>query len=110
MPEPDRADALRRSIAARRARAALKTDIAEGRVTPQSVLRHAAADRATPAGTMRVTDFLMSVPAIGVVKRDRILTELTISPRRRLGGLGVRQHRALTGFLDKKQPEGTSRP
>ena len=104
-PEVDRAAASRRAVAARRARAALKKDIAMRVVTPQQVLRRAFADAASPAGTMRVTEFLTSIPAIGEGKRDRLLAELAISPVKRLGGLGARQRRALTHLLDERWPE-----
>ena len=104
-PEVDRAAASRRAVAARRARAALKKDIAMRVVTPQEVLRRAFCDAASPSGTMRVTEFLTSIPAIGEGKRDRLLAELAISPVKRLGGLGARQRRALTHLLDERWPE-----
>ncbi|MBF0815386.1 guanylate kinase [Microbacterium paludicola] len=109
-PEVDRAAASRRAVAARRARASLKRDLATRVVTPQEVLRRAAADPASPAGTLRVPDFLTSLPAIGEGKRDRILTELGISPVKRLGGLGTRQRSALEAWLDRRMPEPRPRP
>ncbi len=104
-PEVDRVAASHRAVAARRARAALKRDVASRVITPQELLRRALADPASPAGTMRVTEFLTSLPAIGEGKRDRILAELQISPVKRLGGLGARQRRALRDFLDSRWPE-----
>lgn len=104
-PEVDRAAASRKAIAARRARASLKRDIATRVVTPQDVMRRAQADTAGAAGTLRVTEFLTALPAIGEGKRDRILAELGISPVKRLGGLGVRQRRALAAWLDRRFPE-----
>jgi guanylate kinase len=109
-PEVDRAAASRRAVAARRARAALKRDLATRVVTPQEVLRRATADPTSPAGTMRVPDFLTSLPAIGEGKRDRILAELGISPVKRLGGLGTRQRTALEAWLDRRMPEPRPRP
>jgi len=103
-PEVDRAAASRRAVAARRARASLKKDVGMRVVTPQEVLRRAFADPSSPAGTMRVTEFLTSIPAIGEGKRDRILAELGISPVKRLGGLGARQRRSITAFLDERWP------
>jgi len=108
-PDVDRVAASRRAVAARRARAALKKDLAMRVITPQELLGRAFADPASAAGTMRITDFLTSLPAIGVGKRDRILAELEISPVKRLGGLGARQRRALRGFLDTRWPEQTAR-
>ncbi|MGB4137704.1 MAG: guanylate kinase, partial [Microbacterium sp.] len=78
-------------------------------VTPQQVLQDAGRDAASIAGSMRVTDFLMALPAIGAGKRDRILEELRISPVKRLGGLGVRQIAALRGFLDERFPVSAPR-
>jgi guanylate kinase len=104
-PEVDRVAASRRAVAARRARASLKKDVAMRVITPQKLLRSALADPSSPAGTMRVTEFLTSIPAIGEGKRDRILERLGISPVKRLGGLGARQRRTLAAFLDERWPE-----
>lgn len=104
-PEVDRVAASRRAVAARRARASLKKDVTMRVITPQELLRRAFDDPASPAGTMRVTEFLTSIPAIGDGKRDRILERLGISPVKRLGGLGARQRRAISAFLDERWPE-----
>ena len=104
-PEVDRAAASRRAVAARRERAALKKDVAMRVITPQELLRRALADPASPAGAMRVPEFLTAIPAIGEGKRDRILHDLEISPVKRLGGLGSRQREDLRRFLDARWPE-----
>mgnify|MGYP001120597433 CR=1 FL=1 len=104
-PEVDRVAASQKAIAARRARASLKRDLMTRVATPQDVVRRAMDDAASAAGTMRITDFLTALPAIGEGKRDRILAELEISPVKRLGGLGVRQQRALAQWLDGRFPE-----
>lgn len=108
-PEVDRVAASRRAVAARRERAALKRDVTTRVITPQELLRRALAEPESPAGAMRVTEFLTAIPAIGEGKRDRILAALEISPVKRLGGLGVRQRRALQDFLDSRWPEPTAR-
>ncbi|RLK49205.1 guanylate kinase [Microbacterium telephonicum] len=108
-PEVDRAAASRRAVAVRRERAALKRDLSSRVITPQELLRRAFADPASAAGTMRVTDFLTALPAIGEGKRDRILAELAISPVKRVGGLGARQRAALDDFLDGRFPEPAPR-
>ncbi|GAA1988581.1 hypothetical protein GCM10009777_24530 [Microbacterium pumilum] len=74
-------------------------------ISPQTLLRRALADPESPAGAMRVTEFLTSIPAVGEGKRDRILHELAISPVKKLGGLGARQRRSLQEFLDERWPE-----
>ncbi|NII70945.1 guanylate kinase [Microbacterium ulmi] len=104
-PDVDRVAASRRAVAARRARAALKKDVAMRVITPQELLRRGLADPEAPAGAMRVTEFLTSIPAIGEGKRDRILAQLGISPVKRLGGLGTRQRAALQDYLDERWPE-----
>ncbi|AZC13958.1 guanylate kinase [Microbacterium sp. ABRD28] len=104
-PEVDRRAASERAVAARRARAALKRDLATRVISPQELTRRAFAAPDSPAGTLRVTEFLTALPAIGEGKRDRILESLAISPVKRLGGLGARQRRDLTAFLDERWPE-----
>ncbi|MFD5214855.1 guanylate kinase [Microbacterium sp. NPDC058345] len=109
VPEVDRVAAAQRALQRRRARASLKRDLTTRVVTPQEVLRRATADHDSDAATMRVTDFLMALPAIGSGKRDRILDELGISPVKRLGGLGVRQLAALSTWLDRRFPAAVPR-
>ncbi|WP_353113685.1 guanylate kinase [Microbacterium sp.] len=104
VPDVDRAAAARRAVERRRARASLKRDIATRVVTPQDVLGTAVAEADSVAGSMRVTDFLMALPAIGAGKRDRVLQELHIAPVKRLGGLGVRQVAGLSAWLDDRFP------
>jgi guanylate kinase len=108
-PEVDRAAASRRAVAARRERAALKKDVAMRVITPQELLRRALANPASPAGAMRITEFLTSIPVIGEGKRDAILAELAISPVKRLGGLGARQRVDLRAYLDTRWPESQPR-
>ena len=104
VPEVDRAAAARRAVERRRDRAALKRDLAMRVVPAQVVAQRAFADADSVAGSMRITDFLLALPAIGVGKRDRILQDLDISPVKRLGGLGVRQRTSLLTWLDERFP------
>ncbi|WP_322409095.1 guanylate kinase [Microbacterium invictum] len=108
-PEVDRRAASERAVAARRARAALKRDLATRVTSPQELARRAFAAPDSPAGTLRVTEFLTALPAIGEGKRDRILETLAIAPVKRLGGLGARQRRDLLAFLDDRWPEPAPR-
>lgn len=96
-------------MAARRERASLKRDVATRVISPQELLRRALAAPTSPAGAMRVPEFLTAIPAIGEGKRDRILAQLGISPVKRLGGLGTRQRVALQRFLDERWPEPAPR-
>ncbi|UYO98645.1 guanylate kinase [Microbacterium sp. M28] len=104
VPEVDRVAAAQRAVERRRARAALKRDLTTRVIAPQKVLAQATADPDSVAGSFRVTDFLLALPAIGVGKKDRILEELHISPVKRLGGLGIRQRDVLAAWLDERFP------
>jgi len=108
-PEVDRVAASQKAIAARRARASLKRDLTMRVIAPQGVVARAIEDPASAAGTLRITDFLTALPAIGEGKRDRILAQLEISPVKRLGGLGIRQRRALGEWLDGRFPQPVPR-
>jgi guanylate kinase len=101
-PEVDRVAASRAAVAARRARAELKAQIATGRRSAESVLDEGAREPNGPAGTLRVTDFLLSIPAIGVTKMHTTLDRLQISEVKRLGGLGRHQRERLRGFLRER--------
>ena len=109
-PEVDRVAASQKAVAARRARASLKRDINTRVITPQEALRRAFSAPDSAAGTLRVTEFLTSIPGVGASKRDRVLEELAISPVKRLGGLGARQRAALRGYLDGRRVEPVQRP
>ena len=88
-PDVDRVAASRAAVAARRARAAVKADVAIGARSPLDVLREAFAVPEGVEGRLRVPEFLTSIPAIGATKSARIMQELGIATSKRLGGLGV---------------------
>lgn len=98
MPEVDRIAANRAAIAARRARADLKQRLRSGELSPIKALA-ISRDLTTPAATLRVTEFLQTFPSLGEVRTERALEELRISPRKRLGGLGVLQRERLERFV-----------
>ena len=104
VPEVDRAAAARKAVERRRARASLKRDLTTRVVAPQTVLHRAIGDQDSVEGSMRITDFLLALPAIGAGKRDRVLEDLHISPVKRLGGLGARQRAVLEEWLDGRFP------
>ncbi|MCX7521690.1 guanylate kinase [Microbacterium sp. STN6] len=106
-PEVDRRAASRAAVAARRARAALKARIASGHLSPLEVLGAAIANPEGVEGRMRVTDFLLSVPAIGATKMRRALSSLGISDAKRLGGLGIHQRERLRVFLAERMSRRT---
>lgn len=99
IPDVDRVAASRAAVAARRARAAVKARVASGERSPLDVLRAAYENSEGVEGRLRVTEFLTSIPAIGETKMRRILTDLAISPVKRLGGLGRTQRRRLWAYV-----------
>ena len=102
-PEVDRVAASQAAVAARRARAEVKRAIVTGTRTPLDVL-HASADPANRAEfSLRVTEYITSIPNIGPTKLERILHDLAISPSKRLGGLGVHQRSSLEQFIERWQ-------
>ncbi|GAA4193502.1 hypothetical protein GCM10022288_27400 [Gryllotalpicola kribbensis] len=101
-PDVDRAAASRAAVAARRARAELKAQITSGARSAESVLDEGAREPNGPAGTLRVTDFLLAIPAIGVTKMKATLERLEISQVKRVGGLGRHQRARLREFLRER--------
>lgn len=88
-----RAAALEKAAAARRARAELKDRLKKGDTDLKTVLKNAETDEII--GKMKVSALLEALPKVGKVKAQEIMTELEIAPTRRLRGLGDRQRRAL---------------
>lgn len=109
MPEVDRVAASRAAILARQERARLKAKLRSGELSPLKVLE-TSADPVSVAARLRATDFLMSLPAIGVTKALRILDELSISDRKRLGGLGSTQRARLEEYIRLRFALGAGSP
>ncbi|WP_282825434.1 guanylate kinase [Gulosibacter sediminis] len=108
-PPVDRSAASKAAVAARRARAEVKNRISSGAARPIDVL-DAAGDREHPASTLRITQFLRSIPHIGVTKTERILAELQIAPVKRLGGLGRNQRERLRAWLGEWEQASGATP
>lgn len=101
MPEVDRVAASRAAVLARQERAKIKARLRAGELSPLAVLEQAqAADSAE--SKLRVTEFLLSLPAIGVTKSAKLLSEFHISEKKRLGGLGAQQVDRLRAFLESR--------
>jgi len=103
-PDTDRAAASRAAVAARRARAAVKHAVESGQRTALEVAETSWREPGSPEAGLRVTELLTSIPGIGRVRADRLVDELGISPRKRVGGLGARQRPRLRAFLRARQP------
>lgn len=101
-PPVDRVAASRAAVLARQARAEVKRALASGHRSPLSVLDASASSEHAAEHSLRVTQFLLSIPHIGATKQARILEELAISPSKRLGGLGRNQRIRLRSFLEER--------
>lgn len=101
VPDTDRAAASRAAVEARQARAALKQRVRAGELSPVTVLEMSKRAQ-SPAATLRITDFVLLLPAIGQIKMPGILEQLDISERKRLGGLGIRQRTRLEAFVRQR--------
>jgi hypothetical protein len=88
-----RASALEKAAAARRARAALKVALKSSGTTLADVL--VSGDTDEVVGKMKVVAVLEAMPGVGKVRASQIMERLEISPTRRVRGLGVKQREAL---------------
>jgi len=102
--DTDRAAASAAAIAARRARAAIKAAVHSGERSALDVAETAWRDPASAEASLRITELLTSIPGIGPTRASRILEEIGISERKRVGGLGARQRPRLRAFLRARQP------
>lgn len=99
-PEVDRAAGSRAAVAARRARAEVKRQIATRERTALDVVESAWVGEPTaPEATLRVTELLRSIPSVGPTRATRVMEELRISESKRVGGLGSRQRGELRDYL-----------
>jgi guanylate kinase len=99
-PEVDRAAGSRAAVAARRARAEVKRQVASRERSALDVAETAWAGEPTaPEATLRVSELLRSIPRLGPTRAARIMRELRISDAKRVGGLGSRQRSELRDYL-----------
>lgn len=108
-PEVDRVAAAQAAIAARRARAAIKRDIATRERTALDVAQQAWDDPTSVEASLRVTELLMSIPQLGPTRSAKVMTELAISDKKRVGGLGPRQRDRLRDYLASRSAAEPSR-
>jgi UDP:flavonoid glycosyltransferase YjiC (YdhE family) len=88
-----RAAALEKAAQARRSRAELKAKLKNSSTSLSEVLVAGESDEVI--GKMKVSALLESMPGVGKVRAQRIMNRLSISPSRRVRGLGDNQRRAL---------------
>ena len=88
-----RAEALAKGTAARKARAEVKDRLKRGASTLPGILAEAAGDGTI--GKMKVSALLQSMPGVGKVRAKQIMERLGIADNRRISGLGTNQREAL---------------
>jgi hypothetical protein len=88
-----RAAALEKAAAARKARAELKVRLKSSGTSLDEVLADGSKDEVV--GKMKVVAVLEAMPGVGKVRAQRIMERLEISPSRRVRGLGAKQREAL---------------
>jgi transposase len=89
----ERAAALEKAAAARRARAEVKNRLKSGGGSLEEILAEAKTNEAI--GKMKVSALLSSLPGIGPVRAQQIMEEVGIASTRRVRGLGPHQIQAL---------------
>ena len=86
-PLDQRLRALRQANVIRSRRAALKKDLASGRVRIEDVLARPPAY----AKTAKAHDLLLAVPKVGPARVARLLSRCRIAPSKTVGGMTERQ-------------------
>jgi hypothetical protein len=89
--------ALTAALAARRARADLRSRLKAGELTGSAVIAGSDADPRWAA--LRVSWLLESLPGVGPVRAERLMADVGIAASRRLRGLGERQRADLLAAL-----------
>ncbi len=92
-----RAAALEKAAAARRARAELKERLKLGSITLAEVLEQGDTDELV--GKTKVLAVLESLPGVGKVKARRVMEEIDIAENRKVRGLGANQRQSLLDQL-----------
>ena len=94
-----RQEALAKAAEARKARAELREDIKNGKITVKEVLDK---DDDPVVARMKVSMLIESLPGYGKAKAQKLMEELQISETRRIKGLGSRQRGELLERLGNK--------
>jgi hypothetical protein len=97
LSDEQRAAALEKAAAARKARAELKEKLKMGSLTLLELFDQAAGNDIV--GKMKVLAVLESLPGLGKVKARRLMEECEISETRRVQGLGANQRKKLLDSL-----------
>lgn len=107
-PQVDRVAASHAAVAARRARAAVKHDVATRARSARDVLDTAWTNPASAEAGLRVRELLTSVPTLGPARASKVMTDLGIAESKKTAGLGIRQRSGLWNYLTAR--EGDTEP
>lgn len=102
-PDVDRVAASRAAVAARRARAEVKKAVAEQHRSPLDVVEAGWSHAASAEARLRVRELMSSIPGLGPVRSAKIMSQLGISPSKKVGGLGIRQKAILRQWLAQRE-------
>ncbi len=92
-----RRDAAGQARDARRVRALVKRQLAQGELDFAELLVRARHDPVV--AQLRVVEALGALPRFGPARSQRVMDDIGIAPNRRLRGLGARQRAALLALL-----------
>jgi len=106
LPDIDRRAAGQAAVAARQARAFVKRAVRNRERTVIEVLDVGMSDRSSAEAGLTVRELLTSIRGFGPVRLERALTELGLSPKKRLGGLGASQRVRLREFEAARSQRG----
>ncbi|TLP79407.1 integration host factor, actinobacterial type [Nesterenkonia sphaerica] len=97
LTQQERDTARQKALAARAERAEVKRGFGAGALSFTQVLERA--DSSEAIARLKTIELLEALPGVGRVTATKILEDHGVSVTRRLGGLGVKQRRALTEHL-----------
>lgn len=108
-PDVDRVAASRAAVAARRARAEVKSAVAEQRRSPLDVVETGWANPSSAEAGLRVRELVGSIQGLGPVRSSKILAQLGISESKKVGGLGIRQRGIFREWLAQREKSPANR-
>jgi hypothetical protein len=100
----ERSAALLKAKRSRQVRALVKNKVKAGELSLADVFKQSQNDPII--GKMRVADLLASITGVGKVRASAIMERLSISPTRRIQGLGKHQIASLISELDPSSKRG----
>lgn len=94
-----RRENLAKAMKLRQERAELRSSLREGTMSVDVVILLASQGDSAAAG-MRVKQMVNALPGYGLKRTQELMKKIGIADNKRVGGLGVKQQRALIAKLD----------